>query len=563
MTGISERWPRWLALAGGLCVLNLALSFHNLWPTAWVRPGAQLSVELAVLVLGLALWSESGRPPGRRSIRWLALLLTLFVIGRYLAVTAPALFGRQINLFWDAKHMPDVVAMLAEETAPWLLTLLGLAVVVGLGLLYGLVFWGLDGVRRGLSEAAPRRLLIAVSGLLLLLYGGGQATDWQTMRDWFVKPVSLTYAEQAAFLWDAATGGAATQALPTSPRMDSDLKRVAAADVIILFSESYGAITYDSPTMARALEAPRANLAAALEATGRGAVSAFVRSPTFGGYSWLAHVSLLSGIEVSENPTYDLLLTQRRDTLVHRFARAGYRTIGVMPGLRKVWPEGAFYGFDRLLDARGLGYQGPAFGWWRIPDQFSMAKLDARELSTGDGRPRFVFFPTVSSHMPFRPTPPYQPDWERILTADPFAGTALAEALAERPDWGNLKPDYTGSIAYTFTWLAGYLRHRPGLDLVLVVLGDHQPPARVAGRDITWDVPVHVISSRAGILDALTAEGFRRGLTPTRPSLGNMAELTALLLRAFDGGPHAPAPGATPRRAAEGFRSHTARDAKD
>ena len=97
-------------------------------------------------------------------------------------------------------------------------------------------------------------------------------------------------------------------------------------------------------------------------------------SPTFGGGSWLAHASFMSGVEVRDTGDYTLLLTQRRETWPKLFEAAGYRAVAVMPGLRSAWPEGAFYGFDTIYDALALDYRGPDFGWWRIPDQFSLAR---------------------------------------------------------------------------------------------------------------------------------------------------------------------------------------------
>jgi len=274
-----------------------------------------------------------------------------------------------------------------------------------------------------------------------------------------------------------------------------------------------------------------------LAETGRGAVSAFVRSPTFGGNSWLAHASLLSGIEVTDNRIYKLLLTQDRVTLVHRFKQRGYRAVAVMPGLRQAWPEGAFYGFDSIYGKPDLDYRGQEFGWWSIPDQFALARLDDLELSDQGGPPRFVFFPTISTHLPFRPTPPYQKDWGRMITSEePYDTAAYETAVARKPDWTDLGPAYAESVAYALTYLAGYLRHRPQADLVLVVLGDHQPASSVSGEMASWEVPVHVITGRQEILKGLRSEGFVRGLIPGRPALGPMHGLYAILLRGLDSG---------------------------
>jgi hypothetical protein len=84
--------------------------------------------------------------------------------------------------------------------------------------------------------------------------------------------------------------------------------------------------------------------------------------------------------------------------------------------------------------------------------------------------------------------------------------------------------------------VAGWLRLRPDLDLVLLVLGDHQPLAAVSGEGASWEVPVHLITQRAAVRDAFLAEGFVPGLVPRRPALGGMADLTQALLRAFGSG---------------------------
>jgi hypothetical protein len=67
----------------------------------------------------------------------------------------------------------------------------------------------------------------------------------------------------------------------------------------------------------------------------------------------------------------------------------------------------------------------------------------------------------------------------------------------------------------------------------MIVLGDHQPPALVSGEGAPWDVPVHIITSRRGVLERLQIYGFRPGLTPVRPVIGRMHKLLPVLLDAF------------------------------
>jgi hypothetical protein len=233
-------------------------------------------------------------------------------------------------------------------------------------------------------------------------------------------------------------------------------------------------------------------------------------------------------------------MTAQRDTLAKAFGRRGFRAVGLMPGLRQSWPEGVFYGFTEIYGAERLDYSGPEFGWFAIPDEYSLARFDALEVARGATGHRFVFFPTISTHFPFRPTPPYQPDWPRMLTRQPYDGPDIVRAYAREPDWADFAPGYAEALSYDFDVLAGYLRTHADRDLVMIVLGDHQPPAAVSGEHASWDVPVHVITGRVAVLDRLRSGDFSPGLTPVRQSIGRMHQLLPKLLEAF--GDAAPKP---------------------
>ena len=56
---------QWLTLAAALLLLNAALTLGNVWPTPWIEPRAEISVEVAALVLGLAVYADVvGDNPG-------------------------------------------------------------------------------------------------------------------------------------------------------------------------------------------------------------------------------------------------------------------------------------------------------------------------------------------------------------------------------------------------------------------------------------------------------------------------------------------------------------------
>jgi hypothetical protein len=271
--------------------------------------------------------------------------------------------------------------------------------------------------------------------------------------------------------------------------------------------------------------------------------SAYVRAATFAGASELSHLTLLSGIDLSDPLRHDLLLTTQRPTLVSLFRRAGYQAVGLYPALSWDWAERSYYGFDLFLDARDLQYAGPPLGYWKVPDQFSLARFDQLHPAAAPGSagapPRFLFFPTITSHLPFGPVPPYQPDWARLLTPDPYGPAETARLRTAYVDWLDMLPNYVGMFDYTYRWLGGYLQRPEPRESVMLWVGDHQPAASVSGEGASWDVPVHIVTRDAALLARFMALGFKPGLDPARPALGGMHDLTALLLKALA----APAPG--------------------
>jgi len=544
-------WRLWLPLALAAFILNFTLSFHNIWPTLWITTRNEISVEIAALILLLALYSELVRVPSSRTMTVLAVTLLICSVGRYAEVTAPALYGRPVNLYWDAPHVLNVVSMLEVAAAPLTVLLVGAGVLGLLAAAFLLIRWSLARVRIGLGVTRARRTLAALSAALVGLYVAGYSSSRVHTLRWFSLPVTATYTKQVGFALDAyreaRQGG---RDLCPSPPPEYDLTALGGDDVFVVFMESYGATAYDRPEISTVVAEGRHALTEAAADTGRSIVSAFVESPTFGGVSWLAHITFMTGRAVRNSGTYNLLLTQDCDVVPKAFARAGYRAVALMPGLKQDWPEGAYYGFDEIYGERALAYRGPEFGWWRIPDQYSLAKLDALELSPKPRAPLFLFFPTISSHMPFRPTAPFQPDWSRLLGAAPYDEADVAASLAVTPDWTDLAPDYAATITHTLDYVAGYLRARPELDVVLVLLGDHQPPASVAGEGVRWDVPVHVIARRPELIAGLERAGFAAGMQPASEAIGPMEVLPALLFggaRPSDAVPDGNADGSTPR----------------
>ncbi len=524
-----------------LLVLNELLAFSTWWPTPGVVPDSRIAPEfvgLWLVLLAVVAWRGTVAP---KMAAVLATAYLLLVAGRYLDVTVPSMFGRDINLFWDIPQIPRLLWVTAQGAPMWLTAAVILGVVALVALLWRVTHASIVVVARDVVPRARRsRLALVVTALCTVLvaanYAGVRAT-WPYVS----KPVLPTYWRQAQILAAAFSPHAQAAVLPASSAVDAALANphalaaLAGRDVYLVMLESYGAVVYDDPRARAAMQLARSRLATDLTAAGRSVVSGFVRSPTFAGASDLAHLSLLSGIDLRDPMRHDVLLTSQRPTLLTLFRERGWQTFGVYPALSWAWPENRFYGFDVFVDAPALDYRGPKLGFWHIPDAFTMAKLDALHPRTADAPPRLVFFPTITTHLPFNPVPPMQDNVERLLSPQPFDQGEVQRAQAKAPNWLDMFPDYLGMMGYMHAWLGAHLRRPEPREAVYVLVGDHQPAANITGEGVSWDVPVHVVSRDTALLSRLEARGFSPGLEPSRPALGGLHDLTGMLIDAFTG----------------------------
>lgn len=547
-TRASNAW-RGIAALLALALLNGALSFRNLWPTPGIVPDARLAPEFVGLWLLLLLLVAWRGVPAPRVVSALAAVWLLLALGRYGDVTVPALFGRAVNLYWDGQQIPRFLLVSARGHPWWMTASLAAAAIAGVVALYALLRWAMH---RTATQAVPYALrsrwvwlptAAAAAAVLAHQAGTAPSLTWHLVTH----PVTPTYARQAWLLGTAFSPQRLQRELPRSAALDVALAQppqqalaaLRGRDLNLIFLESYGAMAFEHPRVAPALAASRRQIAHDIAASGRHVASAFVRAATFAGASELSHLSLLTGVDLSDPLRHDLMLTTERPTLVTLLRRAGYQAVGLYPALSWDWNERAFYGFDVFLDARDLQWRGPPLGYWKVPDQYSLARYEQLHPRRADhgSAPRFLFFPTITSHLPFGPVPPLQTDRERLLSDEPFdAETALALQTAF-VDWNDMLPNYIGMLDYTYRWLGQWLQQPEPRESVNVWLGDHQPAASVSGPGASWDVPVHIVTRDRALIERFVALGFAVGLEPQRPALGGMHELTGLLLRAFDARP--------------------------
>ena len=289
-------------------------------------------------------------------------------------------------------------------------------------------------------------------------------------------------------------------------------------DVIVAFVESYGVVALQDSVVSPRVDAALAEGTEQLQAAGFHARSAFLTSPTFGGASWLAHSTLHSGVWINRQWRYDQLVASDRFTLSQAFKRAGWRTVDDVPANNRDWPQRSFYGYDKVYDQRNLGYLGPTFAYAPMPDQYVLLALQRLEFAKHDRRPVFAEVDMVSSHAPWTRIPELI-DWDDVGNGSVFNSMPVDQVStgALWSDHDRVRAAYGRSVEYSLNALFSFVQRYGNDDLVLVVLGDHQPSTIVTGLhpELSHDVPISVIAHDPAVLDQIAGWGWEDGLRPS------------------------------------------------
>jgi hypothetical protein len=332
---------------------------------------------------------------------------------------------------------------------------------------------------------------------------------------------SVTYAWDRA--WQAKTGianeAAFAEEVKTDPYKDVPADQILTAlrgkDVMITFVESYGRNAVEAPSLAAGTTAVLEDGDAKLKAAGFSARSGWLTSATYGGNSWLAHSTLLSGLWINNQSRYRNLTASDRLTISSAMQKAGWDTVSVMPGATRAFPEGKFYGYNRIWDSRNLSYQGPRFSWSQMPDQYTLKQFTEVEYNKPGRKPLMVEMPLISSHTPWAPIPTFL-DWDQV--GDGSVYNAIAADGAQKADiWSSaakVRREYGKSIRYTLTTLISWIEKYGNDNLVLVFLGDHQPSSVVTGDNASHDVPITVVAKDPAVLDRIAGWNWTPSLKP-------------------------------------------------
>ncbi len=162
-----------------------------------------------------------------------------------------------------------------------------------------------------------------------------------------------------------------------------------------------------------------------------------------------------------------------------------------------------------------VGYQGPTFSYARIPDQYTWAYLQQHVLSKPH-QPLMAEIDFVSSHTPWTPLPHLVP-WASIgdgSVFDPQPAQGLSPAVVWQ-DPRHVQQVYGQSIQYSMSSLFSFLTTFNDPNLVLVVLGDHQPASVVSGTGANHDVPISIISKDPAVIDRISSWNWQPGMLPS------------------------------------------------
>jgi hypothetical protein len=317
---------------------------------------------------------------------------------------------------------------------------------------------------------------------------------------------------------------------------DQLLTSLRGKDVLLVFIEAYGQQAVEGRSFSPEVDAALAEGDKRLASAGFSSRSGFLNSATYGGISWLAHSSLQAGLWVDNQDRYNQLISAKRFTLAAAFKRAGWRTVADDPSNDRPWPQGkAFYHYDQIYNRYQVGYHGPTFTYASMPDQYMFSALQRLELGKPHRKPLFAEVDTISSHMPWNRIP-QEIGWNQVGNGSIYNKIPMIhETGAFWSTPARVQAAYGVSVVYALNTLTSFVQHYAKKNLVMIVLGDHQPLPIVSGQNSNHDVPISIIAHDPAVLKQIGSWGWNAGLQPgPKAPVWPMSSFRNNFLSAFD-----------------------------
>ncbi len=478
----------------------------------WITPGSFMFLPLELIVAGLLLLVPGGTGRALRAL--LAVLLAIGLVFKVADLIVYEVFSRPFNPVFDLYLLDDGLRLVTGAFGRIDAIVLALLLLLVFALIFLFAFVVLGRLQQRLQQT-PRYPLPALGGLFGLwvaLHLAGFPRVNTYFHDEFIEHVHAIFDSLEDIKTFAATVNNDKFASTSGEQLFNKLR---GKDVLVIFVESYGRTVFDDAEFAKEIKPSLEQANAQLAINGLQSRTAYLTSPTVGGISWLAHGTLLSGLWINSQLRYDSLVLSERPTLNRLFKRAGWRTLGVMPAISMAWPEGQYFGFDQIYNAGNLGYKGLPFNWITMPDQFVMAALQGNERGAGPRPPIMAEIALISSHAPWTPIPELI-RWDEVGDGTVFNGQAVAGPDPDEvwEDTGRIREQYRKSIDYVMNTLASYAIQFGDDNLVMLVVGDHQPAPLVTNDSPSNEVPVHIIARDPAVFEAIADWHWSEGLVP-------------------------------------------------
>ncbi len=501
----------------------------------------RLPLELLVLI-GVALVLPT--IPRRTLAVICGVVLTLVVVLKVINYEMFTLYDRPYDPLGDTSQLGNGIETLRSLVGGTKTTLFEVGAVVGTVVLAVLLTLAMLRLTR-VAAGNRRWTLRAVTGLgavwALCWAFGAQLISHTPIAS--TLSAALVVDEVNAVRADIHDRSAFAAEIKRDPIAGTPTKQLLTAlrgkDVLLVFVEAYGQLAVQGASFSPEVDAALALGNKRLRSAGFSSDSGYLTSATFGGISWLAHSSLQAGLWVDNQDRYNQLLPAKRFTLTDAFKRAGWRTVDDDPSNDRPWPQGkAFYHFDKVYNRYQVGYHGPTFTYASMPDQYIFSALQRLELGKSHRQPLFAEVDTVSSHMPWDRIPA-EVGWNQIGNGSIY--NRIPEDHETGPFWSNparVRAAYGRSIVYSLNALTSFVQHYGKKNLVMIVLGDHQPLPIVSGQNPNHDVPVSIIAHDPKVLKQIQGWGWGPGLQPSpQAPVWPMSAFRDRFLSTFDSQP--------------------------
>lgn len=456
-----------------------------------------------------------------RAAGWILVLSTLLIaaglIFRLADMAAHMIFARAFNPVLDAYLLSDGFHLLGSSIGYPATVMVSILMLLTVGLVIAACWLSLMRIRLLLWRFPTRWTGGALLTALLIWSAMAASGSTLTSRYFHDQLVSHTFNAVNSLVELRAFREIVNEDVYTHVPGEQLFGALQGKDVLVVFLESYGRVLLDSPRYADAIRPALERAGSTLSAQGYASSSAFLASSTIGGLSWLAHGTAMSGLWIDSQLRYDALMMSQRPTLIRLFQRAGWRTVGVMPAITLAWPEGQYFGYDQIYDAAALEYQGLPFNYVTMPDQFTLARFQQRERDPEARRPVMAEVALISSHAPWTPIPEVI-DWDSILDGTEFNEQAQRGPRTDQvwQDIDLLKSQYRDSVVYVLDTLVSYFEKFGDSNLVVLVMGDHQPMPLIAEGASAPDVMVHIISADPAVMEATADWQWTPGMLPAQ-----------------------------------------------